>query len=68
MGAEDQERRSIDDKGRGSGARAYTKPFLDNYKWLRASSVYDYWLASSFAKQSPLPFYVKDSVSLPDKL
>ena len=36
---------------------------LNDYKWLRAFSVYDEWQASSFAKQSPLPFYVKDSVS-----
>ena len=27
------------------------------------SSLYDEWQNSSFAKQSPLPFYVKDSVS-----
>ena len=36
---------------------------LNDYKWLRAFSVYDEWQASSYAKQSPLPFYVKDSVS-----
>lgn len=36
---------------------------LNDYKWLRAFSVYDEWQASSFAKQSPLPFYTKDSVS-----
>jgi tetratricopeptide (TPR) repeat protein len=36
---------------------------LNDYKWLRAISLYDEWQASSFAKQSPLPFYVKDSVS-----
>ncbi len=36
---------------------------LNDYKWLRAFSVYDEWQASSFAKQSPLPFYVKDAVS-----
>ena len=36
---------------------------LNDYKWLRAFSVYDEWQNSSFAKQSPLPFYVKDSVS-----
>jgi hypothetical protein len=34
---------------------------LNDYKWLRAFSVYDEWQASSFAKQSPLPFYVKDT-------
>ncbi len=36
---------------------------LDDYKWLRAFTVYDEWQNSSFAKQSPLPFYRKDSVS-----
>ncbi len=36
---------------------------LNDYKWQRAISLYDEWQASSYAKQSPLPFYVKDSVS-----
>ena len=36
---------------------------LDDYKWLRAFSLYDEWQAASFTKQSPLPFYRKDSVS-----
>ncbi|MFZ0394051.1 MAG: tetratricopeptide repeat protein [Terracidiphilus sp.] len=36
---------------------------LDDYKWLRAFSVYDEWQGSSFSKQSPLPFYRKDAVS-----
>jgi lipoprotein NlpI len=36
---------------------------LNEYKWQRAISLYDEWQNSSFAKQSPLPFYVKDSVS-----
>jgi tetratricopeptide (TPR) repeat protein len=36
---------------------------LDDYKWLRAISLYDEWQASSFAKESPLPFYRKDVVS-----
>ena len=36
---------------------------LDDYKWLRAFSVYDEWQSASFAKQSPLPFYRKDTVS-----
>jgi tetratricopeptide (TPR) repeat protein len=37
---------------------------LDDYKWLRAFSVYDEWQGSSFAKQSPLPFYRKDNVQV----
>ena len=36
---------------------------LDDYKWLRAIGLYDEWQAASFTKQSPLPFYRKDSVS-----
>jgi lipoprotein NlpI len=36
---------------------------LNDYKWQRAIFLYDEWQNSSFAKQSPLPFYVKDSVS-----
>jgi Tfp pilus assembly protein PilF len=36
---------------------------LNDYKWLRAISLYDEWQASSFAKQSPLPFYQKPAVS-----
>jgi Flp pilus assembly protein TadD len=36
---------------------------LNNYKWQRAIFLYDEWQLSSFAKQSPLPFYVKDQVS-----
>jgi tetratricopeptide (TPR) repeat protein len=36
---------------------------LNDYKWQRAIFLYDEWQLSSFAKQSPLPFYSKDSVS-----
>ncbi|MBV9670896.1 MAG: tetratricopeptide repeat protein [Acidobacteriales bacterium] len=36
---------------------------LNDYKWQRAFSVYDEWQQSSWAKQSPLPFYKKASVS-----
>jgi tetratricopeptide (TPR) repeat protein len=36
---------------------------LDDYKWLRAIFLYDEWQGASFTKQSPLPFYRKDSVS-----
>ncbi len=43
--------------------KAELPKMLNDYKWLRAFSVYDEWQASSYAKQSPLPFYVKDSVS-----
>jgi tetratricopeptide (TPR) repeat protein len=37
---------------------------LDDYKWLRAFSVYDEWQGSSFAKESPLPFYRKADVKV----
>lgn len=36
---------------------------LNDYKWQRAMTPYDEWQNSSFAKQSPLPFYKKDTVS-----
>jgi len=36
---------------------------LNAYKWQRAIFLYDEWQQSSFARQSPLPFYTKDSVS-----
>ncbi|MFZ1084132.1 MAG: tetratricopeptide repeat protein [Terracidiphilus sp.] len=36
---------------------------LNDYKWQRAIFLYDEWQLSSFAKESPLPFYVKDKVS-----
>ncbi len=36
---------------------------LDDYKWLRAFTVYDEWQGASFTKQSPLPFYRKDEAT-----
>jgi len=36
---------------------------LNDYKWQRAISLYEEYQTSSFAKQSPLPFYKKDVVS-----
>jgi tetratricopeptide (TPR) repeat protein/nitrate/TMAO reductase-like tetraheme cytochrome c subunit len=36
---------------------------LNDYKWQRAISLYDEWQTASFSKQSPLPFYKKDTVS-----
>ena len=36
---------------------------LNDYKWLRAIGLYDEWQQSSYAKQSPLPFYKKDAQS-----
>jgi tetratricopeptide (TPR) repeat protein len=36
---------------------------LNDYKWQRAISLYEEWQATSFARQSPLPFYVKSTVS-----
>jgi tetratricopeptide (TPR) repeat protein len=43
--------------------KAALPKLLNDYKWQRAIFLYDEWQISSFAKQSPLPFYVKDSVS-----
>ncbi|MGH9599016.1 MAG: tetratricopeptide repeat protein [Terracidiphilus sp.] len=36
---------------------------MNDYKWQKAFDTYDEWQVSSFAKQSPLPFYVKSHVS-----
>jgi tetratricopeptide (TPR) repeat protein len=36
---------------------------LNGYKWQRAIFLSDEWQNSSFAKQSPLPFYVKPTAS-----
>jgi len=36
---------------------------LTDYKWQRAIFLSDEWQLSSFAKQSPLPFYTKPAVS-----
>jgi hypothetical protein len=43
--------------------KAALPKILNDYKWQRAFFLYDEWQLSSFAKESPLPFYVKDQVS-----
>src|SRR4051812_5673062 len=43
--------------------KAAVPKILNDYKWLRAFSVYDEWQQSSWSRQSPLPFYKKDEVS-----
>jgi tetratricopeptide (TPR) repeat protein len=43
--------------------KAAIPKMLNGYKWQRAIFLYDEWQQASFAKQSPLPFYVKDQVS-----
>jgi Flp pilus assembly protein TadD len=43
--------------------KAALPKLLNDYKWQRAISLYDEWQNSSFAKESPLPFYKKDVVS-----
>ncbi len=43
--------------------KAALPAMLDGYKWLRAFTVYDEWQNTSFAQQSPLPFYKKPVVS-----
>ncbi len=47
----------------GACHKAAVPKLLNDYKWLRAFSVYDEWQNSSWAKQSPLPFYSKPEVS-----
>jgi Flp pilus assembly protein TadD len=43
--------------------KAALPKILNDYKWQRAISLYDEWQTSAFSKESPLPFYKKDSVS-----
>jgi Tfp pilus assembly protein PilF len=43
--------------------KAALPKMLNDYKWQRAIFLYDEWQQASFTKQSPLPFYVKPSVS-----
>ena len=43
--------------------KAALPKILNDYKWQRAIFLYDEWQQASFTKQSPLPFYVKPSVS-----
>jgi tetratricopeptide (TPR) repeat protein len=40
--------------------KAFLPRTLNGYKWMRAFSVYDEWQQTSWARQSPLPFYQKD--------
>src|SRR6267154_1475213 len=40
--------------------KAFLPRMLNEYKWMRAFAVYDEWQQSSWARQSPLPFYQKD--------
>jgi tetratricopeptide (TPR) repeat protein len=42
--------------------KAALPEIINDYKWLRAFSVYDEWQQSSWSRQSPLPFYKKDQV------
>jgi len=50
----------------GSCHKANLPKTMTNYKWLRAIGLYDEWQGTSVAKQSPLPFYVKDYQSCQD--
>jgi len=43
--------------------KAALPKMLNGYKWQRAFSVYDEWQQSSWSRESPLPFYKKESVS-----
>jgi len=43
--------------------KAFIPRMLNDYKWLRAFSVYDEWQQTSWSRQTPLPFYQKQAVS-----
>lgn len=43
--------------------KAFLPRTLNDYKWLRAFSVYDEWQQASWSKQTPLPFYEKETAS-----
>lgn len=43
--------------------KAFIPRMLNGYKWLRAFSVYDEWQQTSWSRQSPLPFYQKETTS-----
>jgi tetratricopeptide (TPR) repeat protein len=47
----------------GACHKAFLPRMLNEYKWLRAFSVYDEWQQTSWSKQSPLPFYEKETAS-----
>jgi Flp pilus assembly protein TadD len=47
----------------GACHKAALPRMLNGYKWQRAIFLSDEWQQSSFAKQSPLPYYVKPAVS-----
>jgi Flp pilus assembly protein TadD len=47
----------------GACHKAALPKILNGYKWQRAIFLSDEWQQASFAKQSPLPFYVKPQVS-----
>jgi Flp pilus assembly protein TadD len=50
----------------GSCHKANLPKSVTNYKWLRAIGLYDEWQATSVARQSPLPFYIKNYQSCQD--
>jgi tetratricopeptide (TPR) repeat protein len=41
--------------------KAFIPKMLNEYKWMRAFAVYDEWQQSSWSRQTPLPFYQKDT-------
>jgi tetratricopeptide (TPR) repeat protein len=43
--------------------KAFIPKMLNGYKWLRAFSVYDEWQQTSWSKETPLPFYQKETTS-----
>jgi Flp pilus assembly protein TadD len=43
--------------------KAFIPRMLNQYKWLRAFSVYDEWQQTSWSRETPLPFYQKETAS-----
>ena len=43
--------------------KAFLPKKLNEYKWMRAFAVYDEWQQASWSRQTPLPFYQKDTDS-----
>jgi len=43
--------------------KAFLPRMLNEYKWMRAFAVYDEWQQSSWSRQTPLPFYQKETDS-----
>jgi tetratricopeptide (TPR) repeat protein len=43
--------------------KAAIPKMMNGYKWVRTFATYDEWQQSSWSRETPLPFYTKDTVS-----